>query len=88
MRIVLFVVLATIVAKSGGSSALRWLSWDEIREMMRDGVSEFKKQGEFVRPGKYPGAIYGGRFICKAAVGDQSKSFVLSIGLRKSLKFA
>ena len=66
MRIVLYVVLATIVAKSGGSSALRWLSWDEIREMMRDGVSEFKKQGEFVRPGQYPGAIYGGRFICRA----------------------
>ena len=24
-----------------------------------------------MRPGRYPGNIYGGRFICKAALGDQ-----------------
>ena len=60
---------------SSRSSALRWLSWKEIRSMMADDHNhgrDFKKQGHFVRPGRYPGNIYGGRFICKAAVGDQN----------------
>ena len=43
-----------------------------VKAMMAKGVSDFKNQGHFVRPGRYPGNIYGGRFICKAAVGDQS----------------
>ena len=68
---------------SSRSSALRWLSWKEIRSMMAEGSWDFKKQGHFVRPGRYPGNIYGGRFICKAAVGDQNlgkgKNFATTI---------
>ena len=69
----LMVVLAIAVAPatSSRSSALKWLSWKDIRAMMAGGSLEFRRQGEFVRPGRYPGNIYGGRFICKASLGDQ-----------------
>ena len=69
----LMVVLAIAVAPATSSrtSALKWLSWTDIRAMMAGGSLEFRRQGEFVRPGRYPGNIYGGRFICKAALGDQ-----------------
>ena len=69
--IVVLVAIAVAPATSSRTSALKWLSWRDIRAIMARGSMEFRRQGEFVRPGRYPGNIYGGRFICKAALGDQ-----------------
>ena len=75
MKIAFVLVLATtiVVAQSAPSqsSALSWLSWEDIRAMTAEGAFEFKKEGHLVRPGRFPGNIHGGRFICRAAVGDK-----------------
>ena len=61
------------------TSALTWISWKEIKAMMEKGVAAFRKLGSFVRPGRHlawdlssgqGGNIYGGRFLCKAAIED------------------